>query len=281
MNESDPNIVARLVALNERTRKAWAHPHNKPFYTPASVQSFSVRDGKRPESAILVEDTSSHHRVQGTEPELRLCLTNRPKDISKGWVFGSDPNACDIYCGEHDKAQNYNIGRQTFAITINEQCDVILKHLKDTNRTEVQYDSQKPGDRREFVWIMFPFCASIVVTSANWLRFQVIVAGPSTPMEMCKRLRLRFLQDVKNSMPSMPLPSIDRETTTADTSLVSTRKTHPFYYVRKDQVLGCGSFGEVSVVIDVSSGIEYAGKMLFGEIYQNEVDILTKKKHVS
>ena len=279
------HLVARLVALNERTRQAWAHPHNRSYYKPAFFQGVSVRDGKSRESTPSEVDMSTSNHVRDTEPELHLYLDDRPKDPSKGWVFGSDRKACDIYCGEPDKSRNYNIGRQTFSITIDKQSHVILKHLRNTNRTQVQYDNQQAGDRREFVWIMLPFCTNIYVTTANKLEFQVEVVNPSKIKEPTKRSRLillsRFFADVEKSMLSTPLRSVDSGSTASYSSLSYTPKTQPFYYVRKDRLLGSGSFGKVYIVVDVSTGVEYAGKTFIGEVDQGEVDILANQNHVS
>ncbi len=282
MAEWDPNVVARLVALNERTRQAWADPHNDRYYTPASFRGFLVRDGKSREPTPFSDDSDNDGHVEDTEPELRLCFNkNLPKNMSQGWTFGSDKTACDIYCGEHDKKQKYNIGSQTFSITISEQGNVVLKHLKDTNRTTVQYGSQKAGDRREFVWIMFPDCEKIVVTTAKLLKFRVIVAEPSAQTKVYRGLRARFVKGIENSIPSMPLLSVDCGTTTADSSLVSTPERNPFYYVRKDHVLGMGSFGKVYIVVDASTGVEYAGKTFIGEIDYREILTLAVQDHVS
>ncbi|KAF6241784.1 hypothetical protein HO173_000496 [Letharia columbiana] len=279
MDEYDPNIVARLVALNERTRKAWAHPHNKHFYVPASFRGFPVHGEISRESTPVEEDSDSDSHVKESEPELRITFDSRPKNVSKGWTFGSDQNLCDVYCGEHDRKNDYYIGRQTFLITISKRGDVILKHIKNTNRTKVQYNSQKVGDRREFIWIMLPECRSIVVTSANQLKFRVIVAKHGAKTELSRGLFAHFLKDVEDSMPSLPLLLVDSEATTADTSLVSTPKTQPFYYRREAGELGRGSFGKVDVVVDVSTGFEYAGKSFFGDFERSEPDILAKQNH--
>ena len=279
------HTIAKLVAMNERTRQAWAHPHNRSFYRPASFQGVSVRDGKSREPTPSETDMDTNDRVHDTEPELHLYLDDRPKDLSKGWVFGSDRTACDVYCGEPDKSRKYNIGRQTFSITINEQSQVVLKHLRDTNRTQVQYGNQKAGDRRSFVWIMLPDCENIFITTANRLKFQVNVVDPSKQTESSKRSRSIFLSwflsDVEDSMPSTPLRSVGSGSTTSDSGLCCVPNTQPFYYVRKDRPLGSGSFGKVYIVVDVSTGVEYAGKTFFGEVDQGEADILAKQNHVS
>ena len=279
------HLVAILVALNERTRQAWAHPHNRSYYRPASFQGFSIRDGKSREPTPSEEDMSTINHVHETEPELHLYLDQRPKDLSKGWVFGSDRNACDIYCGEPDKSRKYNIGRQTFSITINKQSHVVLKHLRNTNWTHVQYDNQQAGERREFVWIILPYCKDIYVTTANKLEFQVKVVDPSQQMESSKRSRAVllswFLGEVEDSMPSTPHYSLNSGSTTSDSSLCCTPQTQPYYYVRKDRLLGSGSFGKVYIVVDVSTGVEYAGKTFFGKVDEQEADILAKQKHVS
>ena len=281
MDKSDFNIVARLVALNERTRKAWAHPHNASYYVPASFQGFPVHEGRSREPTPCDEDMKRCDHVEDSEPELRLCFNNRPKDISKGWVFGSDQTACDIYCGQHDKKKMYNIGKQTLSITISKQGYVVLQHLREINRTQVQYGSQKAGDRDEFVWIMFPSCRNITVTSANQLKFQVIVANYSVQSESYREMRAQFLQEVENSTPSTPPPAMDSKVTTVNTSTVSTPTTQPFYYRCDDRILGMGSFGIVYIVVDASTGVEHAGKVFFGDFDPSEADILAKQKHVS
>ena len=274
-------LAVRLVAQNERTRQAWAHPHNKRFYKPASFQGFSVRDGREREPTPSELELASEGHAQDTEPELRLYLNNRPKDMSKGWVFGSDKSACDIYCGEHSRSEQYNISSQTFSITINQQGHVILKHLRNINRTQVSYEKQKAGDRQEFVWIMFPEL-KMSVTSAKQLKFKVMVVDPSElkgpGRALHLRVRSKFIKDVEDSMRSMPQVS---EHSGPNFSLVNPPQTQPFYYVRKDRLLGSGSFGNVYVVVDVSTGIEYAGKTYIGEVDQREADILAKQNHVS
>ena len=279
------HTVARLVALNERTRQAWAHPHNRSYYKPASFQGFPVRHGKSREPTPSDAEMSTTNLVHDTEPELHLYLYDRPKDLSKGWMFGSDRTACDIYCGEHDKRGKYNIGRQTFSITINKQSQVVLKHLRNTNRTQVQYDNQKAGDRQDFVWIMLPGCDSISVTTANELKFKIQVVNPSEQTESDKESRSRllswFLEDVEYSMPSTSLRSVGSGSTKSDSNFCDIPNTQPFYYVRKDRLLGSGSFGNVYVVVDVSTGIEYAGKTFIGDVDQREADILAKQNHVS
>lgn len=266
----EPNLVARLIALNKRTRKAWAHPHNRKHYVPASFQGFKLRGRAIRESTPPDDFMNKNVRREDTEPELQLYLSNRPRDITKGWVFGSDKTACDIYCGEIDEESQYNIGRQTFSITLNEEGQVILRHLRNTNRTLVQYDSQNPGPRQEFVWIMLPHCLGIYVCSVNELKFQIKVLQLDAQTDLCLRSRSKFLADVWLSGSSRTTPS-----------LLSAPQMEPFYYVRKDRPLGSGSFGSVYIVVDVSTGVEYAGKTFHGDFSRSEADILAKQNHVS
>ena len=266
MDKTNPPILARLVALNERTRVAWAHPHNRSYYVPASFQGFPVRDSSRRESTPRDDSRDRRSNVQYSEPELRLHLNSRPKNISKGWIFGSDQAVCDIYCGEHDQEGSYNIGRQTFSITISKQRHVILTHLRDRIKTSVQYGSQNAGTRREFVWIMFPDCPAIFITTARNLIFRVIVEESNAPADH-EGLRDRFLKEVEESMPPVPDLSI--------------AKTEPFYYKPEVKELGRGSFGKVCIVMDASTGMEYAGKTFFGKAMGEEAKILAKQDHVS
>ena len=281
MDEHDPKIMARLVALNARTRTAWAHPHNKPFYVPTPIRGFPEYDGNRHESTPVLENSDNDSDDEGNGPELRIPFDFRPKDISKGWMFGSDRSVCDVYCGEDGRYCESSISKQTFSITMSKQGNVILKHIKDTNETKVQYEKQKAGRRRKFVWTMLPDWGTIIVTSTSYLKFEVIVAKPIDQTESYKAFRTDFLADVEKSLLLIPSLSVDSETTTADTSLVSTSNPKPFYYRCVGKRLGCGSFGRVFVVVDVSTTIEYAGKTFFDNFGHNEGDILAKQNHVS
>lgn len=266
-------------ALNERTRQAWADPHNKSFYVPASFAGVKAHAGRVRESTPFQE--IDEVGAKENEPEIRISLTNRPKNISKGWMFGRDRSTCDVYCGECDTARKYNIGGQTFSLTISKQGNVLLKHVNNQNQTEVQYRFQKAGTRREFIWIMFPDCEEIVVTSANHLQFKVIVTKPDAQTKLYKQLQALFLKDAEKSTQSIPSLNADSGTITAKISLVSRPKMRPFYYRREGKELGRGAFGKVEVVVDASTGVEYAGKTFFGDINQREIDILAKQKHVS
>ena len=270
------HFLVRLVARNERTRQAWAHKHNTPYYVGPSFEGFEEREGISRESTPA--DGGS---AEDTEPELRFDFDSRPRDIAQGWVFGSNRNVCDIYCGENNESKDYNIGRQTFSITINNQGNVVLRHLGDKNWTEVQYHTQKAGRRGEFVWIMFSDCKDIFVTTAHNLKFQVVVVNSNAQTALYKTLCAYFLAEVKESTPSIPLLSKDSGTTTADTSLVSTPKNSPFYYILKHRRLGKGAFGKVYVVVDASTGVEYAGKKFFGKFNSDEPRILASQPHVS
>ena len=281
MDQLGPKIMARLVALNARTRTAWAHPHNKRFYVPTRVRCRPEYDENRHESIPVHENSDIDSHVGANEPELRICFDIRPKDISKGWIFGSDRNVCDIYCGEDDGYCSSTVSEQTFLITMSKQGNVVLKQLQDADETQVQYDSQKVGRRGKSVWTMLPECDSIIVNFTNLLKFRVLVATPSHQTESYKAFRTDFLADVEQSLPSMPLSSIGKETTAADTGLISTSDSHPFYYRRERDELGCGSFGKVFVVVDVTTTIEYAGKIWLRDSGYNEVEILSKQNHVS
>ena len=278
MAQDDPKIMARLVALDERTRAAWAHPHNNQFHVTPRIRGCPEHDGNRHECTREHRNSDSDSDDEANEPELRLRFDIRPKDISKGWIFGSDRSVCDVYCGEDRGYCKSTISEQIFLITMSKQGNVILKHIQDTDETHVQYGDQKAGRRGKFVWTMLPDCSSIIVHSTNLLKFRIIVTDQT---ESYKVFRNEFLADVEKSLPSIPFLSVDNERTAADTSLGPTSEPKPFYYRREEEMLGCGSFGAVFVVVDVSTTIEYAGKTFFRDFAHNEVEILTKQNHVS
>ena len=222
---------------------------------PASLRGEQVRDSR--ESTPYQDDNESGPCAGETEPELRISLNSHPKDISKGWVFGSDETSVDIYIGGGANVRNYGIGGQTFSLTISKQGHVILEHINNQNLTEVHYQPQKAGRRRVFTWIMFPDCERIVVTSAKQLEFKVIVTTPDNQTNFYKQLRAKFIKDAEASMGG----------TTAKISLASRPNWQPFFYRCEGRELGRGSFGKVEVVVDASTGIEYAGSYFPSPLY--------------
>lgn len=165
-----PLLICKLVARSLRTNRLWQRPENSSHYNPPSYMGSPEHNRSGRESSLSDDDSETD---PDQEPELHLTFDKKPKDVSQGFVFGSNPKLCDIYCGEPD--DSYRIRNRTFSITINDDGQVVLEHMTHKTVTSVQYNGQNPGTRREFTWILFPGSSPLVVTAAKKLRFEVIL----------------------------------------------------------------------------------------------------------
>lgn len=276
MTDNDPNLIVRLIPLNERTRNAWKDAHNASFYVPASVQKSEYRE-ITPDDDLI----ESEHKVSDVEPEIRLSLNDFPKDVTEGFVFGKDKQSCDIYCGEWSKA--FNISRQAFSITINKEGQVALKYFPHKSKISVQYGDQEPGSRTASKWILFPDCEEgIVIKVAKQLEFRAIVPNDGRFDEDYRKACVEYVTNVESAVTSIPILTLHSATLTMDASQMPTSKTKPFYYRRPAKELGSSSRGKVYLVYDASTGEEFAGKEFHrGQVEYNESHILTSQRHVS
>ena len=137
MADSDPNLIVRLLPLNERTRIAWKNPHNSQFYVPASFKDFEERENSSRATTPLDDEIDSQEDAPDSEAELRLTLNDFPKDIAAGFVFGRSKKVCDIYCGE--RSSDFNITVRAFSITVNAKGQAVLKYLTPNSTISVKY----------------------------------------------------------------------------------------------------------------------------------------------
>ena len=158
--DDDPNLIVRLVAAyGKRTPKIWSHSHNKLRYIPPSFKGFQQS------SCITLPDD--------TEAEIQLTFDKPPKDLSKGFVFGSDRRTCDIYCG----AVEDGISKEMFCITFNDNGNVILQTINQEKMTRVTYNKQGGGRRLNFTWRLFSEADTTRVRVADRIEFDVIMSN--------------------------------------------------------------------------------------------------------
>ena len=192
MADNDSNLIVRLVPLNEKTRRAWKNPHNALFYVPASHQASEHRQSPSGKTPLPDNNVDQKDKASYPESQIELMINDLPKDVTKGFVFGSRKDSCDIYCGR--KSKTFNISAQAFSITIDKKGQVILKNLNPKSWISVQYGDQETGIRTSFTWILFSTCQEgIVVEVAEQLKFRAIVPRKTSPlsalMETQKQLK--------------------------------------------------------------------------------------------
>ncbi|MCJ1304537.1 hypothetical protein MMC08_007350 [Hypocenomyce scalaris] len=142
--------VVLITSNSEKTIKEFRSPRNTKYLVVPRVEVVAERDNaKDHQDAERDSDTPDPHIVP--QPFLRISLDVPPKDISQGWVFGSDPARCDIILGEKKEGEKKEsedkepgIRRVHFRINFNwdsralilynmsKQCTVLTDHIENT-----------------------------------------------------------------------------------------------------------------------------------------------------
>ena len=134
-----------LVARNRRARQIWKNPHNKSRWGLVSKPSTSSE--KTPENN---DQQSEIKKKTKGEPALRFLFDEKPKDYTKGFLLGSDPQSCDVLLGSWETG----INPQMLAFTFNERHELTMNDTS-IQTTTVQYNDQLPAKRNRFSWV-FP-----------------------------------------------------------------------------------------------------------------------------
>ena len=266
-------LIMTLEASNERTARAFAYSENDALYIPPDNNQFVEYNSRQTTPSTALDDGDD------SNDKSRLILTfGIPlKDIGSGFVFGSNPNVCDILIGSQRDA----ISARHFSITFDSQRRPIVWSRRDT---KVSYNGQlaKEG-RQNFIWILFERVENIEViigkTEKNQLRFRVKLGDHSgCKTEYQNQLDL-YLAEAQNALgPINNLYIHSQESTAIATDSLSPKQS-PLYY--RDLELGRGEFGIVQRAWDVSTGLCYAEKEFLRGDFTKEVEIMRALCHVS
>lgn len=197
-----------------------------------------------------------------------MRFDERPKDLTKGFVFGTDTLHCDVRLqatiGKGKNIQRNKIGGQHFRITFDDNDRLILK---DTSvfGTAVSYDGQAHKQRRDngFTWILFPGWKIQVHVLEQAFIFELKLATHDICQAEYEASMRSYMADRQAALPPLGTFGFSSYESTAQPSQSCTPKKGPIY-IRK-QELGSGAFGRVDRFIDVSTGSEYAQKRFYKE----------------
>ncbi|KAL8857818.1 MAG: hypothetical protein Q9178_005574 [Gyalolechia marmorata] len=275
MNTNDPMIIVTLVANCPTAERAWNRSENRDRCKPAPESPGDV-DSIPSREPTPAEPTQDHSKIH-------LGFDNKPKNLEKGFVFGSDPQKCDVLLGGWP-----SFSREHFRITFNARGDVILE---DTSRVKtcVEYGGEEPSGRNHFTWILFTHYDNIELTlnkvedgsklrHTNELVFKIEWPEnrDSCPAEY-GAYRDAYLEARRNALPAPSQLGVESQQTTAVLTAQHSPRQQPIYLPEEE--LGRGSFGTVYKAVDVSTGYEYAAKKFHGGNWKREVEILKSLSH--
>lgn len=240
-------------------------PRNNPFAIRNEVQYFS--NDSFAESANSRSSTPGTALAVPTQNYLRFTVDDSMKDEGTGFVFGNNPDLCDVYV--------YGVSplsEQLFAITINHSTGAPL--LKNLARRGINVASNSLGRKRlttmralvseEYVEVVLPDF-DIVVT----------VTDHSDHEDLHERYRARFCARLARSMPGLAALNVK--------SHQSSAKHHDRDAYILGRELGRGVFGVVYRATHYRTGDAFAVKAFhktdLGRPLQ-EAAILQQLRHV-
>ncbi|KAM3537301.1 hypothetical protein ARSEF1564_009781 [Beauveria bassiana] len=217
-------------------------------------------------------------------PYLEITFSDIPR-TDRGLIFGSNPN-CDVFLDDK------GISNVHFSLTFDEFNRPSVKDLKSLMGTQVTYDGEGEGARRDFQWIVAGHdipqrMKSIVIMVPNVISFQIVVPFHhiTSPAYIDKVNKFKqgaaTAEDLLDDLGLSNLPT--RPCTGAHTP--GTGEIH----LRKK--LGEGSFGVVTHLWNVSTGDECVVKAptlkaiqkrkVNEEAWHREARIMGQVSHVS
>ncbi len=270
MDVNDPRLIVTLEAHGTTAERAWNRAQNQARCLPAS------------ESVVDISSRESTPAVDQPRSQIQLTFDDKPKNLDKGFVFGSDPQICDVFLGE----RGAGFSGQQFCITFNERGEVIFKN---TSRKEAQvdYNGENPHFRNQFTWILFGTYENIKITVGEKEDLIFKVKWPEN-RDSCRAEyeahRDAYFEECRNALPPFSLLGMEsQQTTVVPTAQHSPRqespRQQPIYLLEEE--LGHGGFGTVYKAVDVSTGDVHAAKKFHHGNWKKEVEILMSLSHVS
>ncbi|KAL9016774.1 MAG: hypothetical protein Q9185_005904 [Variospora sp. 1 TL-2023] len=197
----NPRLITILEAVNLTAERAWNRLENRGRCKPASEEDRGVgRDWDRTEDDNGAGDGSN----------ILIAFSNKPKNLEKGFVFGSDPRFCHVILG----GRGAGFSRQHFRITFNERGEVVFEN---TSRkiASVKYRGEALSPRNHFTWILFERYHAIDITVDG------LIFKAKRPVNHIKCLaeygahRDAYLEGRRSALPSISQLGVESQQTTA------------------------------------------------------------------
>ncbi|KAL8941885.1 MAG: hypothetical protein Q9216_001995 [Gyalolechia sp. 2 TL-2023] len=147
----DDNLFAVLMPCNENTKDAFRYPHNANRYYERikAIPQEPVFESR--ESTPSPPDFQESSLDYTSLDRILLTFDQKPKDLSKGWQFGTNPSSSDVLLGDR---RTKGISARHFTITIANNLRVML-HEDSTYGTAVGYDGEASDEvRKRNTWIL-------------------------------------------------------------------------------------------------------------------------------
>ncbi|OAA60960.1 CAMK family protein kinase [Niveomyces insectorum RCEF 264] len=226
---------------------------------------------------------------------------DRNRENQVGFVLGAAESMCDMVLPS--AAPTFSgVSAVHGLITFDDQNRLVFRDLRDPDRrgdgSAVTYDGRGGEKRRGFSWLLsgteylLNENPNITLALHERLKFRVFVPPFDHDSEAHKAKVAAFRSREKQNNPSvldsaLRSLSFDHSNTTALPSGVQTISRGPIF-LEDSQPLGCGSFGIVKRMYNVTRGIYFARKIPFGRLskkrrtlWEREVRLLSRTQEAS
>lgn len=272
----DPNVICIIKGIDRATDQALLHPDNEARIWHSTRSESKASNGSSTPPLQHKEDPF----------ELRLTFDHRPKNLQRGFVFGTDPRVCDVLFGPSHRT----ISRSHFCITFDEHRRLVVED-SSTHGTTVSYNGQAEKEvRRNFRWILFhDMKKNVTIHLPLYIGYKLILrieglkwAGEVNRRESTTQYGMlldSYLEERRVAIPPLGVLGIQSQITTLAPTGSQSPRQDPIYIKREK--LGSGSFGTVHRMINVSTGEVHAGKTFgIGSSFKTEIAILKSLSHV-
>lgn len=284
-------LVPQTTAAEEVLRQQRSNPH----VVAQTVQSLNCEPQEAPSVPLSPGSAIS------PKPKVHLKFSKPPKNPAKGYLFGSDPQICDVIIGQEKHGISPSHFRICFGRDFNNCRRLALLDHSKLGTTVTLDDQLAHCQRQNFIWLLHQAegKGKIGVSPGHGLHageecFHRIRFSAELPLDEMKEYSLlrasklerymalstRFSSDAIELRKLCNKAGRNGFVPLQVESLMGSE--HPLFYVEK-QNIGKGGYGTVSRVCNVSTGRVCAAKTIAREKSDNlnEVDILKTVSHVS
>ena len=284
---ADTDLIARVYPFGDgsETQVKQAFSTSSYFVAPRIQLTEPQTDSARRERGTTQPPPEGF--IDYSLPCIELRFSKIPRS-HYGVVFGVDPNS-DVVLPDHGSLSYHH-----FSLTFDEANRLIIKDWGATNGTEVTYDDQGRGARKEFQWIVggdpvLEDISDIIIALPTQpkIKLKIIVAQYDIESKEYIDRVDRFRQGSATAEDLFADLNIPKRQDTRRPTGAHTTGTGNIYLTK---VLGEGSFAVVSRFWNVSTGEKHALKepsrkairdgQFKVENWKNENHIMRRTSHV-
>ena len=290
--EEHLKLIFTIQANSEAARTAFTLEHNRDRRpdTDEELEARPTKDWMSRETTPCESEEAKHDKSGLPKLRLQFTFDRPPKNLQRGFVFGSDRRACDVLLAGPNDQRLPHISGSHFRIDFDQEGYLMIEDTS-TRGTAVGFDGQNEEQHRtKFTWLLFrPFDTVTVALRSRWgiehdndmileLNMAVHAVFPYRSRELQDCVDC-FLRARQGGLPQLDGLDIYSQASTATPSQLPTPRQVSIYHF--DQKLGRGSFGTVNLATNVSTGQVYAAKRFKPKCnFENEVHIIQSVSHV-